>query len=235
MDIEKWERYGLLTGPVLVVLLLVGALLPGQPPDLDAPGSEVREYLIDQSTQLQTSAVLGAIAALFGIWWIASVWRAMTLAEHGQPRLALIAALGFLGGGLVAGVNAGLVAAGSLMGEELTPELARFLWVSGITVFGSGAYLFSATALAVGLLVVRQRFVAIWFGYASLVLAAAWAIGGLVAGFDAAWLMPFVFGSFLGMMAWVLAFTALLWRNRSTLDLRTDDVAPSVKTLSKVG
>lgn len=234
MGIEKWERYGLLSGPVFVVLLLVGAFLPAQPPDVDAPGAEVREFLIDQSTQLQTAALLGAIASLFGIWWIASIWRAMTKAEYGKPRLALIATLGFVGGGLLAGFNAALSAAGSLMGDELTPEIARLLWVSGLTVFGSGAYLFSAMALAVGILVLRQRFVAAWFGYASLALSAAWAVSGIVAGFDVTWLLPFAIVSFLGMMVWVLGFTALLWRNPATLDLRTDEVAPPMRTLTEV-
>ena len=98
MNDSKWQRYALVGGPIFVVLAIVGTALAGSPPAPDDSTEEINSFFADNHGAIKTGAWLGVLAALFLVWWFATLWRHMADAEGGRPRLAIIS----LGGLMVA-------------------------------------------------------------------------------------------------------------------------------------
>jgi hypothetical protein len=49
----KWEQYGALAGVVFVVLVLLGAFIPGSPPAPDDSAREIHEFFVDNDDGLK--------------------------------------------------------------------------------------------------------------------------------------------------------------------------------------
>src|SRR5712691_6831447 len=99
MNDTKWQKYALVGGPIFVVLAIVGAFLAGSPPAPDASTAKINSFLADHHRAIKTGGLLGLLAAIFIVWWFATLWRYMFDVEGRRPRLAIIS----LGGLVLAG------------------------------------------------------------------------------------------------------------------------------------
>lgn len=230
MAVERWERYGYLAGPAFVGLILASAAIPGKPPDADAGGAEILKFFIDKGDSLQVAGILDAASTVLALWWVASLWRAMTKAEYGKSNLALITALGFTFGAMLTGLSVALWTAGGIMGADMTPEIARFAFVlAGISV-GAGVVALAASTVAASALALHRKYLPTWLGYYGFVPAALFLIGGLSSGSTAPWIPPVAAIGFLTYLVWVVAVSVALWRSSgAVLDLSTSSPEASLE------
>lgn len=217
MAIERWERAGFLAGPAFVVTMLVSGLLPGEPPNPDASGADIARFFVDKQSEIQIASVLAAASTIFALWWIASLWRTMTKAEYGKPRLALVGTLGFLFGVIMFGIGQMLWASAAMSGE-LAPDLARFVFLAAGAAFGAGAFGFVAAVAAPTILGFRQNFMPKWAVYLGIPVTLLLLVSGAGAGYAEAWVKPVLGLSFLATMGWIAAISITLWRHPEKVD-----------------
>lgn len=170
MDDKTWERYGALGGVWFVVLAVVGSIIAGNPPSRTDSPAEIAAHYLDKSTEIQVSAFLTALGVIGFVWWFGTLWRAMTRAEDGAPRLAVIALIGLLLSGIGAmggfAIDAGTAASAELVGDGAS----IFYQISSVS-FGFSAMGDVVMAVAVGGLVLRTAFLPRWVGYLSGLVA----------------------------------------------------------------
>ena len=109
----SFERLASLTGVAFVPLLVASQVLEGNPPDVDAPTAKVVQFWIDHDTEMKLSALLGAVALFFLVWFASSLRATLRRTEGGPGLVSTVAFAGFvmfaLGGAMFDGFK--LVAA----------------------------------------------------------------------------------------------------------------------------
>jgi hypothetical protein len=211
MSDSRFERLSLLGGVVFVVLTVLGAFLPGTPPDPSAPASEIVDYLSDNSGAIGAGSYMGGIGALFLLFWAGSLWRAMSRAEDGSPRLAVVAALGLVLGGAMATATAALFSAFSFQADQLGDQ-ATVYWALLVTLQASAFVGLATQTAAVAALGIRTKFIPAWLAWGSAAAAILGIIGLLAVANDADTWLGFGFATFLVWSVWILCISAVLWR-----------------------
>jgi hypothetical protein len=177
---------------VFAVLVVVAAVLVNNY-DYLPPADELKAFFTDDSTTLQVAGYLGALSALFLIWFAGSVRSSLRPAEGGTGRLSAVA----FGGGAVAG---GLVA---LAYSILITGAARGGADGGIgsdaaaTIYDGYSTIFSvAVPMALGVLIGAAAIVAlrtkVW---------PAWL----------AWVSAFVAIGSISPVSWIFIGMDVLW------------------------
>jgi hypothetical protein len=206
-----WEKRGFLAGIIFVILNVVGFAISGQPPDLNASAEKIQTYIADNDSGIKIAAILFAIAIIFGIAWLASLWRAISRLEPRGPRLALMAILGFLLSGAAAGVAQAFL--GGYTARFATEGgAADFVWAVCNAMFGIALAGIAVHMLAIAALTMRSGFLPAWTAWLALVSAVACTVATGVTGSTANWLMPFLLVGFLSWMVWILIASVLLYR-----------------------
>ena len=62
MDDSKWERWSALGGVLFVIMILVGAFLPGSPPKTSDSASKIAKFIADKPDELRWAGFIGALA-----------------------------------------------------------------------------------------------------------------------------------------------------------------------------
>ena len=187
---DRWSLRAPLTGVVFVVLLVIAFAVTGGSPDVKAGGAKVISYYKAHSGSERAGAILGAIAAVFWLFFAGS------LRDHLRRFGASdgLAATAFGGAVLFAVGDAIFSALGFTLSDSpgsLDPAAAQALNVLGNDLFfplavGNGVFL-----LANGLAIVRGKVLPAWLGWAAIVL-------GVLA------VSPAGFVAFVGLGIWTL-------------------------------
>jgi hypothetical protein len=215
MDKASWDRVAPGFGVVFAVLFLLGFLLIGDSPALDAPAEEVASYYDDKRGKLLTVTVLFGLSIVAFLWFLGSVVHTLRV-EADESRLAATA----LGAGVVTtSLFGGLV----LMNAGLTFQIAEdgdagvvaalydLVWVASTLI----SYPVAAFVFATGIGVMRGRLLPVWFGWASAVGALAILVSGTTFARDGFWAPDGVYNAYLAplvFLAWAVALSALLLR-----------------------
>lgn len=197
-----WERLAALGGVVTVALWVIGILIqestdmPGDEPT----GRDVLAWYNGEENAILAGGFVFMLGALFFLIFLGAL-RVRMLAAEGFPGfLTAIAFAGGLGAGLLLLMLPAADMAGALSNEELTDDSALALNSLG-DMFFIGAELTGALLLVtVGLLLLRTRFLPVWLGWASLVLALWMLIPPI------GWA-----GLLLGFPLWTVLVSVLLW------------------------
>lgn len=211
MSDTKFERYGLLGGVIFVLLTLVPAFATGTPPDVSAPAAEIAEYLSDNAGAIQLAGVLSLIASVFLLFWAGSLWRAMVRAEDGQPRLAVVAALGLVIGGSLAAVTGAIGTTMSFRVDDLG-EGVTFFWLMVVILQASTIVGIAAQVGAVSALGIRTRFIPSWLAWGGVAVTVLALLGTIGAGSDEDIWLGLGFLAFILWSVWILCITAVLWK-----------------------
>jgi len=207
MPVSRWDRLGPLSGVAFVVLVVVGNLLPGEPPDfLDEPGT-LTDFYVDNANEILLGMSLSLISLLFLVWFLASLRRRLAADEGGRGEFNMVA----FGGGLVAtamlAAGFSLNALGGLRADEdgeLSSDLAVVFNDGSSVLMGLAGPIGMAVLLAAfAVVVVRFRGFPVWFGWLSALLA----LVGLIP--------PVSWTLLLGFPVWVLIASVLLYRRES--------------------
>jgi hypothetical protein len=195
-----------LSGIAAVGLLIVSFAVAGEPPDTDAPINEVTAFYTAHDGDQMASGFLGAYAALFFLFFAASLRKAL---RRGEGEGGGASALGF-GGGILFAVGA-LTGAGLSFtlgdaADVLDPTAVQALHVMNMDFFFPLAAGAAAFLIGNGIAVLKTGGagrIPSWLGWPGIVF-------GILA-FSPVW-----FIGIPGMGLWVLATSILLFKSTDT-------------------
>ena len=191
------ERLAPLTGVLFVALLVASFIVGGESPDADASTQEVVEFWADDDTQI-LSAILGALAAVFVVWFGASLSAALRRFEGEPGRLSSLVFAGFIILAVGASAFCGFQFAAADTVNDVPPEVTQTLSVLFSDFFFPLAVGNMVALIASGISILRHGALPSWLGYLALVL-------GIAA------VTPVGFFAFLGAGIWVLVVSVLLY------------------------
>ena len=211
MDRKQLERMLAGSGIVFVILLIVGAFLPGSPPNADATPEKFRAYMLDHRSALLAGMFLIAVGVFFFLMWLTRLRTVLRAAEdddaHELSTMAygaglVTAAVAFMAAAFFAGFvyKAAALAKGSdaLIRTVVEGQAVMFAFL-GLPV----AVLVAATSM----LMVTKGVIARWLGWWGAVVAVLNIAGATTLFFDHGfWSVTgsFTFVPFLAQMSWIL-------------------------------
>ena len=199
MERKGIERFAPLTGVLFLVLAIVSFVLGGDPPDNDESPLKHVEFWKDNDGEQMASALVATYAAVFLVWFAASVREAVARAESGAGRLAAISYGGAViaAGGLLAN-NAIQFAAAETAGDMSADgtETLSLLYSDFFFPMAAGIGLF---LVAAGLAAVRHGAFDKRLGWMAVVI-------GVIC------VTPAGFFGFLASMVWIGITAVVLYR-----------------------
>jgi hypothetical protein len=215
----NWERWARGSGIGFAVLLIVGFILFGDAPKVDASGSEVATFYSDHSGRILTAVPIIGIGFLLFLWFAGAIANA--LRESGEGRLAAttlalagaLVGLQFVVQALSATIAFNVADAGD---EGVLQALNTLTWSAD--AFGS--FLVAGVTLAATIGLWRASLVPRWFGWFGLLATAAIALRGTTWASDGFWSPSggYLFVSLVAGLGWVIVASALLYRSAPAVD-----------------
>jgi len=210
MSDSRWERLAPLTGVIFFVLIAVTFALSSDTPDVDSSTSDTVSYWSAHDSRLIVASVVGTFAALFLIWFGASLRSALLRAERGEGRLSTLVFAGFIVIGVTGAIGSSLQFAVADSAGDVPDQVTQALSVLSSDFFlpfvvGSLLVLF-----ATGVCILRFGGLPRWLGWAAIGIGIVSLAG------------PIGFIGFLALMVWILVVSI-------TLYLRQDDAAAPAK------
>ena len=211
MNDHKWQRYALLGGPIFVILAIVGTLLPGAPPSSDESTAEINEFFADNHGAIKTGAWLGVLAAIFLVWWFATLWRHMADVEGGRPRLAIVSLLGLAITVAVTLVCISILSGMALRYQDLGDN-AGWLWAIYSALGAASSMALALHIGAVAALGFRTGFLPQWVNGLAALAAVANVIASLGVLTDSTGILTFLIIGFFAWALWIIVVSVILWK-----------------------
>jgi MFS family permease len=212
MDEANWQRYAALGGIAFVVLNVAGTFIAGAPPSLDDSPQKVAEYFSDNAGALQAAQYLAGIGAIGLFWWFGSLWRRMTRNEAERPRLAVVALIGLVFGGVFALASGAVTSMTAMRIDDLSPEAARIFWALAYVLIGTSGFGIVAMLAAVSALSYKTNMLPQWLTVIGWVAAAGFLVASVSAASDADVFGFIGLSSFLLWCIWIVAISLLMFR-----------------------
>ena len=213
MDDSKWERWGALGGILFVILVVVSALLPGDPPKTGDSTAEMAKFIADKGDQLRVAGYLGAVAIVPFFWFLGSLWRFLRRDEGGAPRLAVMAALGGVFAVTVGAIGGIVLALLPMVRSSLTPGLLRILYILSSNIAFMALFGIATLLVSASLVIIRSRGMPVWLGYFGVLAAVVALIGAGATVSTNDTLFTFGFVGFLLASLWILILSVLMLRS----------------------
>lgn len=186
-----------MTGVAFVVVLIVGAIIGGEPPDADSPVREIIDHYTDNETAIEVASFVGAAAAVLLVFFGAYLRSVLSAAEGPGGMLSALTLVGtaLIAVGLAIDITISIALAEAV--EDIEPaavQALQALWDNDFVPLALGALVF---LISTGLSIVRHGALPKWLGWIALVLA--------VVGFT-----PIGFVAFIGAGLWIAVVSVLL-------------------------
>ena len=213
MNKAMWDKIAAAGGIIGVILLVIGVVIMGQPPDIDADATTVADFFTDNRDQVLWGTFIQGLGVISFIWFIGALGAAMR--DAGEGRLAAVMGIAFaitFSIGAVAALTRGALAFS--VAEAADPGISLSFYRMGGYLDTVGNLIGSAFFIAVGGAVVRTGLIPKWWGWAS-VLAGLWLIISSTAwARDGFWSPDGAgFVSFVVFLVWALVTSILLVRS----------------------
>lgn len=203
----KWWRVAGIGGVATAIAFVVSFVLFGNPPALDAPAGDIREYFEDSGSQIQFANWLVALAIALFFLVFASGLRGLLGPADASDR-GMWSRASFAGAVAVAAIGgAGSAAWGvaTLSTDRLSDDVLLALHHMDSLIFGAampfGFVLFLGAA---SLVIVRSGVLWTWLGWLGLATALLHAIGAL-------WPLSGDNEGFLGILAIIALGLSFVW------------------------
>lgn len=186
-----------LTGVAFIVLVIIGAIIGGEPPSVDDPVQEIVSHYVDNKDAILVGSLVGMVGA-FAFLVFASYLRNVLRAAEGEGGLlANVAFAGAIILTIAAAIDATITVALAEAAEDIEPssvQALQALWDNDYIPFvlGAGSFL-----LASGLSIVLNGPLPKWLGWIAILL-------GVIA------FTPIGFVGFLGGALWILIASVVM-------------------------
>jgi hypothetical protein len=187
-----------LTGAAFVVVVIVGFLVAGEPPEASNPVGEVVDFYVDNDSAITIGAALTALAAVLLIFFAGYLRAVLKGGPDGDDMLPTVALIG--AGVLATGaaLDATILFALAEAADDIDPtavQALQALWDNDFLPLAIGGAVF---ILASGLsILTRPSVIPRWLGWVALAL-------GVIG------LTPIGFVGFLGSAIWIVIVSVLL-------------------------
>jgi hypothetical protein len=179
---DKWWRMGGVCGILFIIMFAIGIVVQGEPPDLDAPVDEIRDWFADNGEQYLVGDYLIGLGFVFFFLPFLSSLRGILARAEGDP--AVWSWVTFLGGAVllviaaVSGMFWGTLAYGHGIrsdGDEATIRTLMHLDVAGFTALPLA---FIPFVLGTSLVILRSGVFWRWLPIIGLIVVVSSAIAG---------------------------------------------------------
>jgi hypothetical protein len=186
-----------LTGVAFVVVVIVGAIIGGEPPDADSPVREIIDHYTDNKTSIVVGSFVGAAAGVLLVFFGAYLRSVLSAAEGPGGMLSALALVGtaVVAVGLAIDITISIALAEAV--DDIEPaavQALQALWDNDFVPLALGALVF---LISTGLSIVRHGALPKWLGWVALVLA--------VIGFT-----PIGWVAFIGAGLWIAVVSVML-------------------------
>jgi hypothetical protein len=194
---KRYEWLAPLTGVAFIVVLIIGFLVGGEPPDVEKPAQEIVDHYNDNKDAVQAGVLIQMVAAVL-LLLFAGYLRKFLRAAPGEggllPAVVLAGATVMAAGAAIDGTISFALAETADDMEPASVEALQALWDNDWVPIVLGA---STLLIASGLSIALYGALPKWLGWVGLLL-------GVVA------LTPIGFFVFLGGGVWLLVVSVWL-------------------------
>jgi hypothetical protein len=194
---KRFEWLAPLTGVAFVVVLIIGFLVSGEPPDVKNPAQEIVDHYVDNKDSVQIGVGLELIAAallLFFAGYLRKVLRAAPGEGGMLPAVALAGATVMAVGAALDGTISFVLAESADEIEPAAVQALQALWDNDWPPIALGA---AVLLLASGISIALYGALPKWLGWIAILL-------GVIG------LTPIGFVSFLAGGIWIVIVSVLL-------------------------
>ena len=155
-----------LTGVVFIVLIIVGFIVTGEPPDANDPVQDIVDFYVDEKNSIEAGVFILALGTVFFVFfanYLRTVFR-----ETSLSATILVGAAIFAVGG---GIDGTILIATAEAADDIEPtsvQTLQALWDNDFVPFAIGITVF---LVSVGLSILRTAVLPKWLGWIVLVLA----------------------------------------------------------------
>jgi len=212
MDDSRWERYGALGGILFVALVIASIVTVGGNAMTSDSAAKIYKYFQDHQDGLKVSGFLSVLASVPIIWWAGSLWARLHRTGDRHNRLALIAVVGLLIGGVGNLTQTAVNSAVALQLRAVGPASAKFFFVLS-TTFGAGG-LVGIAVLVFAVSVAAFRFGAFpkWVGVLGVIDAIVFLVAAYSIATTSDAISTFGFIAFILWAIWLIATSIVMFR-----------------------
>ena len=186
-----------LTGVAFIVVLIVGAIIGGEPPDADSPVREIVEHYRDNKTSIEVASFVIALGAVLLVFFGAYLRTVLSAAEGPGGMLSALTLVGTAIVAVGAAIDTTISISLAESVDDISPaavQALQALWDNDFVPLALGVLVF---LISTGLSIVLHGALPRWLGWVALALA--------VIGFT-----PIGFAAFVGAGVWILVVSVML-------------------------
>jgi hypothetical protein len=212
MDDSRWERYGALGGIVFVVLVVASIIATGGNAMATDSTSKIVKYFSDNQDGIKVAAYLSVLASVPIIIWAGSLWSRLHRVGDTHNRLALIAVLGLLIGG-VGNLTQNAVSAGvALQLHSISPSGVKFFFILSQTFGAGGLVGIAVLVLATSIAAFRLGAFPRWIGWLGVVDGIVFLVAAYSIATTSDAINTFGFVAFILWAIWLIATSVVMYR-----------------------
>jgi hypothetical protein len=159
-----------LTGVVFMVLLVVSFIVQGSPKDAKHPVNEIVNWYVDNKDSAQIASVIGAVAAVFLLFFGAYLRKVLQAAEGENAMLPILSLIGLSIVAVGAAIDGTILFATAEAADDIDPsavQALQALWDNDFLPFLVGTAVF---VWATGISVLRTGVLPKWLGWVAILL-----------------------------------------------------------------
>jgi hypothetical protein len=219
VQVHSRERSLALAGIVAVILMVVGAVVPGSPPKPDDSAAKIARFLVDNGDQIRWAGFIGVLSSIAFLGWLGAVWRLLRRGEGGVPLLAVAAALGAVMAAALFNVASVLLSVMAIIGPNaMGPTATRLFYLLFNNLGSAGAIGLALFVGAFSIVIIETGVLPKAIGWVGALIAIVLlaAGGGVASTRDVFFVLAFI--GFIGFGLWTIVVSVMMFRSAEAAD-----------------
>jgi hypothetical protein len=181
------------------------------PPSTSDSVEKIAKYFSDHAGAIEVAVLLGGLGIVGLLWWFGSVWRLMTDAEGGRPRMAVVALVGLAVGAALALASFAITSTVALRHGDVGTA-AKFFYVLTVVLGSMAGFGLVVHIAAITSLSYRAKIFAPWINVIGWLAALLFLIGTIGVASDATAFVFIGLVAFLVWSLWIVVVSLNMWK-----------------------